>query len=76
MKKTQYAVLGLLEQTTKRGNKMKSLTYWEWLIAYKIIVKLEKYAYKHKMYSQINECINIENSMMHYKSVMYDKDLL
>ena len=35
-----------------------------------------KYAYKHKMYSQINECINIENSMMHYKSVMYDKDLL
>lgn len=55
---------------------MKSLTYWEWLIAYKIIVKLEKYAYKHKMYSQINECINIENSMMHYKSVMYDKDLL
>ena len=54
---------------------MKPLIYWKWLIAYKIVVKLEKYAYKYHIYDQVNKCIDIENNLMFYKSLMRDKGL-
>lgn len=46
-----------------------------WKTIYKIICKWEKIAYKNGLSEQVNECIQIENRMVHIKSVMVEKGI-
>lgn len=46
-----------------------------WKIVYKIIQKLEKIAFKHGLTEQVNECIQIQNRLMHYKSKMIEEGI-
>ena len=48
------------------------MKYLVWKMVYKIICKWEKVAFKNELTEQVNECIQIKNRMMHYKSVMIE----
>lgn len=54
------------------GYRMK---YFIWKMVYKIILKWEKVAFKNGLNEQVNECIQIQNRLQHYKSVMIDKGI-
>lgn len=49
--------------------------YIIWKIVYNIIQKWEKAAYRNGLNGQVNECIQIQNRLMHYKSVMVEKGI-
>lgn len=49
--------------------------YIIWKTIYNIIRKWEKVAYRNGLNEQVNECIQIQNRLMHYKSVMVEKGI-
>lgn len=51
------------------------MKYFIWKVVYKIILKWEKVAFKNGLNEQVNECIQIQNRLQHYKSVMIDKGI-
>lgn len=51
------------------------MKYIVWIIVYKIILKWEKVAARNGLIEQVNECIQIQNRLMHYKSVMIEKGI-
>lgn len=48
------------------------MKYLVWRMVYKIIQKWEMVARKNGLMEQVNECIQIQNRMQHYRSVMVD----
>lgn len=44
-------------------------------MVYKIIQKWEMVARKDGLIEQVNECIQIQNRLMHYKSVMIEEGI-
>lgn len=46
-----------------------------WKMVYKIIQKWEKTACGHGLTEQVNECIQIQNRLMHYKSRMIEEGI-
>ena len=51
------------------------MKYRVWKIVYRIIQKWEMVARKNDLTEQINECIEIQNRLMHYKSVMIEEGI-
>lgn len=51
------------------------MKYLIWKMVYKIVQKWEKVSRKNGLTEQINECIQIQIRLMHYKSVMLEKGL-
>lgn len=51
------------------------IKYMIWKIIYKIIQRWEKVAFRHGLNEQVNECIQIQNRLMHYKSVMKESGI-
>lgn len=46
-----------------------------WKVVYKVVQKWEKIAFKHGLAEQVNECIQIQNRLMHYKSRMIEEGI-
>lgn len=44
-----------------------------WKMTYKFACKWEKIAAKHELTEQVNECIQIQNKLMHIKSKMIER---
>ena len=51
------------------------MKYMVWKVVYRIVCRWEKVAFKNGLTEQVNECIQIENRMMHYKSAMLEKGI-
>ncbi len=46
-----------------------------WKMVYKVIQRWKKVARKNGLTEQVNECIQIQNRLQHYKSVMVEKGI-
>lgn len=51
------------------------MKYFVWRLIYKVIQKWGKVAFKNGLTEQVNECIQIQNRMQHYRSVMTEKGI-
>lgn len=51
------------------------MKYWIWKAIYETIKKWEKVAYRNGLTEQVNECIQIQNRLQHYRSVMNEKGI-
>lgn len=51
------------------------MKYFIWRMVYKIIQKWEVVARKNGLTEQINECIQTQSRMQHYRSVMVEEGL-
>lgn len=51
------------------------MKYRVWKIVYKIIQKWERVARKNELWEQVNECIQIQNRLTHYKVVMIERGI-